>query len=251
MQTIPQSYKAEIDCLAGRIILITGATSGIGACAAETFAAHGATVILLGRKQRNLEQVYDKIEAAGGPQPAILPCNLENASMQDYQTLSGVIEQEFGRLDGILHNAATLGPLSPIEHYSIAEWSKVLQVNLTAPMMITQACLGLLKKSSDASILFTSDEVGRKSRAYWGGYSVSKFGIEALTQILADELETNTTIRINNIDPGAIRTRFRKNAYPGENNDALRPPEAIMDDYLYLLGPDGKGISGSAFNARR
>ena len=251
MQTIPQNYEAKMDCLAGRVILITGATSGIGASAAQTFATYGATVILLGRKQRNLEQIYDKIEETGGPQPAIIPCNLENASIQDYQKLAGVIEQEFGRLDGILHNAATLGPLSPIEHYPITEWNKVLQINLTAPMMITQACLGLLKKSDDASILLTSDEVGRKSRAYWGGYSISKFGIEALTQILADELETNTHIRVNNIDPGAIRTRFRKNAYPGENNDELRPPEEIMNDYLYLLGPDSRGVSGNAFNARR
>ncbi|VAW90106.1 Putative oxidoreductase [hydrothermal vent metagenome] len=250
MQTIPQTYQADAGCLGGRIILVTGATSGIGATAAETFAAQGATVILLGRKQRNLEQVYDRIEASGAPKPAIIPCNLETATQQDFHTLVGKVEQEFGQLDGILHNAATLGPLSPIEHYSVAEWNKVMQVNLTAPMLLTQACLALLKKSPDASILFTSDAVGRKSRAYWGGYSASKFGIEALTQILADELEENTSIRVNNIDPGPVLTRFRKNAYPGESNDALRSPESIMDDYLYLIGPDSKGVNGVAFTAR-
>ncbi len=250
MQTIPQDYRVTGECLNGRVILITGATSGIGATAATTFAKYGATVILLGRKQRNLEQVYDKIEAAGGPKPAIMPLNLENATAQDYQSLANLIEQEFGRLDGILHNAATLGALSSIEHCSIAEWTKTLQVNLTAPMLITQACLGLLKKSEDASVLFTSDEVGRKTRAYWGGYSVSKFGIEALTQILADELEENTSIRVNTINPGAVRTRFRKNAYPGENNDELRDPETIMEDYLYLLGPDGKEVRGQSLDVR-
>ncbi len=251
MQTIPSDYTPSFDCLQERVILVTGASSGIGATAAETFASHGATVILLGRKQRNLEQLYDKIEAAGGPQPAIMPCNLENASVQDFQTLAGVIDQEFGRLDGILHNAATMGSLTPIEHYSPTEWNKVMQVNLAAPLFLTQACLGLLKKSDDASVLFTSDEVGRKTRAYWGGYSISKFGIEALTQILADELEANTTIRVNNIDPGPIRTRFRKNAYPGENNESLRPPEAIIGDYLYLMSSDSQGITGQAFTARQ
>ena len=250
MQTIPDDYQASPDCLAGRVILITGASAGIGATAATTFAAHGATVILLGRKQRHLEQVYDAIENSGGAKPAILPLNMENASLQDYKTLAEMIEKEFGQLDGILHNAAILGSMTPIEHYSISEWNKVMQVNLTAPLVLTQACLPLLKKSKDAAILFTSDEVGRKSRAYWGAYSISKFGIEALTQILADELECNTPIRVNSIDPGAVRTRFRKNAYPGEDNQALRPPEEIMNDYLYLMGTDGIGVTGQAFTAR-
>ncbi|MCF6218675.1 MAG: YciK family oxidoreductase [Gammaproteobacteria bacterium] len=250
MQTIPQAYRAEAGCLAERVILVTGATSGIGATAAETFANHGATIILLGRKQRALEQIYDRIEASGAPKPAIIPCNLETATRQDFQTLAGKIEQEFGQLDGILHNAATLGSLTPIEHYSAVEWNKVMQVNLTAPVFLTQACLNILKKSPDASILFTSDSVGRKARAYWGGYSISKFGIESLTQILADELEENTNIRVNNIDPGALLTRFRKNAYPGESNEALRQPTEIMDDYLYLIGPDSKGVNGVAFTAR-
>lgn len=251
MQTIPDDYTAPTNCLAERVILITGASAGIGATAAATFAAHGATIILLGRKQRHLEQVYDAIESAGGAKPAILPLNMENASHQDYQTLADMIEKEFGRLDGILHNAAILGSMTPIEHYSISEWNKVMQVNLTAPLVLTQACLPLLKRSQDASILFTSDEVGRKARAYWGAYSISKFGTEALSQILADELEENTAIRVNCIDPGAVRTRFRKNAYPGEDNEALRPPEEIMGDYLYLMGPDGSGVTGQALTARR
>ena len=250
MLTIPDDYQASTTCLADRVILVTGASAGIGATAAKTFAAHGATVILLGRKQRHLEQVYDAIEAAGGAKPAILPLNMENASHQDYQTLADMIDKEFGQLDGVLHNAAILGSMTPIEHYSIAEWNKVMQVNLTAPLVLTQACLPLLKKSQDSSILFTSDEVGRKSRAYWGAYSVSKFGIEALNQILADELEANTPIRVNSLDPGAVRTRFRKNTHPGEDNETLRPPEEVMADYLYLMGPDGAGTTGQAFTAR-
>jgi len=243
----PHDYQPRPDELAGRTILVTGASTGIGATAAKTFAAHGATVILLARKQRALEEVYDAIEQAGGPQPAILPYNLENATPQDYAMIAETITSEFGCLDGLLHNAATLGSLTPIEHYTLDQWNKVLNTNLTGPFLLTQVCLPLLKKSADASILFTSDAVGRHAKAYWGGYSISKYGIEALSLILADELEANTPVRVNTLDPGPVLTRFRKNAYPGESNTELHSPESIMPHYLYLIGPASDGISGRAF----
>jgi len=243
-------YSPPADLLADRVILITGAGDGIGRVAALTCAAHGATVILLGRTVGKLERVYDEIEQAGHPQPAIYPMNLEGATAKDYADLAATLEREFGRLDGLLHNAALLGSLSPMAHQDIDLWFKVMQVNLNAPFLLTRACLGLLMQAPDASIVFTSDQVGRSGRAYWGAYGVSKAGIEGMSQILAQELETNTQIRVNSLDPGAVRTRMRTLAYPGENALANVTPETVMPAYLYLLGPDSRGITGQQFEAQ-
>lgn len=243
-------YTPPPDLLSGRIILITGAGDGIGRAAALACAAHGATVVLLGRTIRKLEETYDQIERAGHPQAAIYPMNLEGATPKDYDDLAATLDTEFGRLDGLLHNAALLGALSPIVHQDVELWFKVMQVNLNAPFLLTRACLGLLMKSPDASVLFTSDSVGRQGRAYWGAYGVSKFGIEGLSQILAQEMETNTTVRVNTINPGPTRTRLRTNAYPGENALTLPTPESLMPAYLYLLGPDSRGVTGRQFDAQ-
>lgn len=243
-------YTPPTDLLANRIILITGAGDGIGKAAALSCAAHGATVILLGRTIPKLEAVYDAIEQAGHPQAAIYPMNLEGATPKDYLDLAATLDREFGRLDGLLHNAAILGSVSPMAHQDVDLWFKVMQVNLNAPFLLTRACLGLLMKSEDASVIFTSDKVGRSGRAYWGAYGVSKFGIEGMSQILAQELETNTQVRVNSIDPGAVRTRMRSIAYPGENALANPLPESIMPAYLYLLGADSRGISGQQFSAQ-
>ena len=250
MSETKKDYQAKADLLKDRIILVTGAGDGIGAAAAKSFAAHGATVILLGRTTRKLEAVYDAIEKAGHPQPAIYPMNLEGAAPKDYEDLANTIEQEFGRLDGLLHNASLLGTLTPLGQYDVAQWSKVMQVNLNAPFLMTRACMELLKKSDDASVLFTTSSVGRKGRAYWGAYAVSKAANESMMEIWSDELETNTPVRVNSINPGAVRTSMRARAYPGEDPNTLSTPDAIMATYLYLLGPDSKGVTGQQFDAQ-
>ncbi|HFC54291.1 MAG TPA: YciK family oxidoreductase [Gammaproteobacteria bacterium] len=246
-----QDYSPSADLLEGRIILVTGAGDGIGAAAARSFARHGATVILLGRTIRKLEAVYDSIEQDGGPQPAIYPMNLEGASPKDYQDLAETLEREFGRLDGLLHNAAILGTLTPLEMYDLELWAKVMQVNLNAPYLLTRACLPLLKRSEDASVLFTSSAVGHRGRAYWGAYGISKAAAENMMQILADELEENTPVRVNSIDPGAVRTRMRAKAYPAEDPNTHPAPEEIMGIYLYLMGPDSQGETGRSFKAQQ
>ncbi|EIJ43935.1 dehydrogenase of unknown specificity [Beggiatoa alba B18LD] len=243
-------YTPAPDLLKNRVILITGAGDGIGRASARTFAQHGATVILLGRTTRKLEAVYDEIEQAGYPQPAIYPMNLEGASPKDYEDLVTTLDREFGRLDGLLHNAGLLGALAPIENADINLWYKVIQVNLNAPFLLTRACLGLLKKSTDASIVFTSSSVGRKGRAYWGAYSASKFAVEGLMQTLADELAANTAIRVNSINPGATRTAMRAAAFPAEDPNTLKTAEEIMSVYLYLMGADSLGVTGQALNAQ-
>ena len=244
---IPDDWQAPADYLQQRVILISGAGSGIGAAVAVACARHGATVILLDRIVGNLEQVYDAIEASGGPQAAIYPMNLEGAAEKDYLDLAATLETEFGRLDGLLHNAALLGALIPIANFEAELWYKVLQVNLNAPFLLTRACLPLLTKSADAAVLFNSDRSGRQGKAYWGAYAASKAATENFMQVLADELESNTAVRVNSIDPGPVATPLRALAYPGEDPASLAAPQDVVLPFLYLLGPDSKGISGQQF----
>lgn len=239
-------YTPAPDLLASRRILITGAGDGIGRAVALACAQHGASVILLGRTAKKLEKVYDEIERQGWPQPALLPLDLATASPLHYEQLAQTVEKELGRLDGLLHNAADAGTLTPLEHYTPEMWFRVMQVNLNAAWLLTRACLPLLHKSTDASIIFTTADVGRQGRAYWGAHGVSCFGLEGMMQILADELATEGKIRVNSLNPGTVRTGLRSRLYPGEDRDALPAPETIMPAYLYLLGPDSQGVNGRA-----
>lgn len=250
MNSCKIDYQARSNLLAERIILVTGAGDGIGREAAKVFASHGATVILLGRTVAKLEAVYDEIEAAGGPQPAIFPLNLEGATLKDFHDMAETLDKEFGRLDGLLHNAGLLGRLTPFDQYDPALWEQVMQVNINGPIWMTQALLPLLQSSDDASVVFTSSSVGRKGRAYWGAYSVSKFATEGFMEVLADEFEKHPGLRINSLNPGATRTQMRKTAYPGEVADTLRQPADIMPTYLWLMGPDSRGITGRQFDAQ-
>jgi len=242
-----ENYLPRANLLQGRVILVSGAGAGIGAEAARTCARFGATVVLVGRTQKKLEAVYDAIVAAGGPQPAIFVMDFAKAQGDDYQNLHDGLEQEFGRLDGLLNNASVLGARSPIEHHDIKTWLETIHINLNAPFILTKTLLPLLHKSADASIVFTSSGVGRKGKAFWGAYAVSKFGTEGLMQTLADEL---TDIRVNCINPGATRTAMRKAAYPGEDPNRLKTPADIMAPYLYLLGPDSKGLTGRSIDCQ-
>jgi len=246
----PKDYQAAPNALEGRVILITGAGAGIGRATALACAEHGATVALLGRTLSKLESVYDEIVEAGWPRPSIAQMNLSKAQGPDYFQLATSVEKEFGRLDGLLHNASLLGPMAAIEQHDVGEWTEVMHVNLTAPFVMTQVMLPLLRKSEDASILFTSSGVGRRGRAYWGAYAVSKFGTEGLAQVLADETEQYETIRVNCINPGRTRTTMRAAAYPGEDPLTLKEPHEIVAAYLYLLGPESRGISGQSFDAQ-
>jgi NAD(P)-dependent dehydrogenase (short-subunit alcohol dehydrogenase family) len=242
-------YSPAANLLAARTILITGAGDGIGRAAALSFAAHGASVILLGRTAAKLEKVYDEIERRGFKRPAILSIDLALAAPAQFDQASQTIGQEFGVLDGLLHNAAETGTLTPVELYRPYMWQRVLQVNLNAAWMLTRACLPLMRKSADASIVFTTSDAGRKGRAYWGAYGVSGFALEGLMQTVADEIAVEGRIRAKSLNPGAVRTALRARLYPGEDPQTLPTPEAIMPAYLFLLGPDSRGLNGQRFNA--
>jgi NAD(P)-dependent dehydrogenase (short-subunit alcohol dehydrogenase family) len=246
----PREYQPPAGSHAGRVVLVTGAGDGIGRAVALALAAQGATVALLGKTQRKLETVYDQIIAAGHPKPALLPFNLETATAVEYDSLHGVLASEFGRLDGLAHIAGILGNRSPLEHFDVPTWCRVLHVNLTAAFILTQATLPLLKQSEDASVVFTSSGVGRRGKAYWGAYAVSKFGTEGLMQVLASEMEGTTTVRSNSVNPGPVRTYMRLQAYPAEDRSRLREPSSIVAPYLFLLGPESRGINGQAFDCQ-
>ncbi|MCE9679551.1 YciK family oxidoreductase [Shewanella sp. AS1] len=242
-------YQAAKDLLKDKTILVTGAGDGIGRVAAITYASHGATVILLGKTVKKLEAVYDEIEQAGYPTPAIVPLDLKGASEQNYLDMAETIEQQFGHLDGLLHNASLLGVLGPFEHISMDSVKEVLQVNLVAEIMMTKALIPVMKKAPAASIIFTSSGVGRQGRAFWGEYAISKFATEGMMQCLAHEYQ-GSTLRVNSINPGATRTKMRANAYPAEDARTLKTPEEIMATYLYLMGDDSKEVTGQQFSAQ-
>ena len=231
-------YQAQQDFLQDKIILVTGAGDGLGKAAAKAYAAHGATVVLLGRTTKKLEATYDEIVNAGHPEPAIYPLNLEGATPKDYEDLESTLREQFGRLDGLLHNAAILGVTTPVQQHDIEVWYKVMQVNLNAPFVMTRALLPLLRDTEGAKIIFTNDD---KSHAYWGAYGISKDAITSFMKILADELDTeNGAVQVNAINPGAVRTQMRVRAFPGENPDSLPSADAIMSTYLYAMSNDCK-----------
>jgi len=246
----PKTYVFRPGLLNGRVILITGASDGIGRALALCAARLGAQIILHGRNLKKLEAVYDEIDAIdGSSRPSIVVMDLATADSDAYMSLAAGIENEFGRLDGLVHNAGILGKRTSIEQYDAADWQRVLHVNLTAPFALTQVLLPQLRQAEDPSVIFTSSGVGRTGRAFWGAYSVSKFGTEGLSQILADE-HRHTPLRSNCVNPGATRTGMRLQAYPAEDRDLLKSAEEVLPPYIYLLGPDSRGMTGESLDSQ-
>ena len=246
----PRTYEYAGDVLKERIILITGATDGIGKALALHAATLGAQVILHGRNVDKLENVYDMLEAIdGAPRPSIAVLDLASANSESYVSLANSVEQEFGRLDGLVLNASILGERYSIEQYDAVLWQRVMHVNLTSAFALTQVLLPMLNNSDDPSVIYTSSGVGRTGKAFWGAYAVSKFATEGLSQVLADE-HRQGKLRANCINPGATRTGMRLSAYPAEDRDKLKRPEDVLAPYIYLLGPDSQGITGQSFDAQ-
>jgi NAD(P)-dependent dehydrogenase (short-subunit alcohol dehydrogenase family) len=246
----PRNYEYTDLLLKNRIILITGASDGIGRALSLKAAKLGAKVILHGRNREKLEKIYDQINAIEKTLcPSIALLDMSTANAKSYTALASSVENEFGKLDGLVHNAAILGDRFSIEHYDAVMWQKVMHINVTAGFALTQVMLPALHQSYDSSVIFTSSGIGRIGKAYWGAYASSKFAIEGLSQVLADE-NRHTKLRSNCINPGATRTKMRLKAFPGENRDSLKNPEDILAPYIYLLGPDSAGITGKTFDAQ-
>ncbi|MGA8204769.1 MAG: YciK family oxidoreductase [Woeseiaceae bacterium] len=250
MDADPRAYTYPQDVLKDRVILVTGASDGIGRALAIHAASLGARVILHGRNTAKLEKVYDTIEALDdAPQPSIAVIDLATADGDAYTSLADSLADEFRRLDGLVHNAGVLGDKFTVEQYDAGLWQQVMHVNVTAAFALTQVCLPLLRASEDASLIFTTSGLGRRGRAFWGAYAVSKFATEGLMQVLADE-HKHEHIRVNCVNPGPTRTRMRQAAYPGEDPETLKRPEEILATYIYLLGPDSQGVTGESLDAQ-
>lgn len=246
----PKDYAAAPKALAGKTILVTGASDGIGRAAALCFAQHGATVAMLARSVEKLESVYDAIEQAGGPQPAAIPFDLNQDTEEPYAALADVIGEQLGTLDGVLLNASILGDRRPLEQYRWEQWRDLMQVNVHSQFLCAKALIPLLRQASSASLIFTSSGVGREGRAYWGGYAVSKFATEGMMQVFANEMESTSEIRVNCINPGATNTAMRRTAYPAEPPHTNPDPDAIMTPYLYLMDDVSRGVNGYSFDAQ-
>lgn len=248
-------YLPAAGGFAGKVVLVTGAGDGIGRALAKALALHGADLVLLGRTRAKLDAVFDWITDRTATKPVIVPCDLRFLDQDSARALAEQVRDEYGRLDGLVHNASALGPKTTLEHYPLAEWQAVMQVNLNAAFALTQALTPLLRETGrkdgdEASIVFASSSVGRKGRAYWGAYAASKFAVEGLMQALADECAHEGAIRVNSLNPGGTRTAMRQRAYPAEDPAAVPPPEARLDLYLYLLSDAAKGVTGQALDAR-
>jgi NAD(P)-dependent dehydrogenase (short-subunit alcohol dehydrogenase family) len=246
----PRRHTPAADEMRGRVVMVTGAGDGIGRAVTLALASAGAEVILLGRTVRKLEAVHADIGKLGKAEASIVPLDLERALAADYEAVAAAVETRYGRLDGLLHNAALLGTLTPIEQYDVPTFMRVMHVNVTAEFVLTQHLLPLLRASKDAAVLFTSSGVGNRGRAYWGAYSISKFAVEGMAQVLAQELESTSSVRVNVIDPGKVRTSMRRQAYPSEAPESLPTPESLTATYLALLGPASRGVTGQRFQAQ-
>ena len=241
-------YIAANDAFKDKIIMVTGAADGIGRAVARALATKGAELILLDRKQRHLETLYDEIIAAGGVKPALIVEDLADLTLEHSLELANGIGIELPHIDGLLHNAAELKGLYPLAMHNPEHWQRILNANLNAAYYLTRALLPLLKLSDHASVVFSSANAAAEPRAYWGAYAIAYAGIEAMCKIWADELETNTDIRFNVLDPGAVNTSMRKLTYPGDSPDRVAQPEYVVPAYLYLLGDDSTNIRGQRFS---
>ena len=247
---IPKQFTPDTDLLAGRVILITGASSGLGRALAVECARAGATVILSGRNGAKLERVYDEIETMGAPQPAIAILDLAVATAVDYDHLAKTVDLEFGKLDGLVHAAGLLGERTPLEQYDVPTWCKVLHVNLTAPFILTQVLLPALRKSADASVIFVSSGVVKNQRPFWGAYAVAKSGLESVRSMFSQELDGEPNIRVNSVNPGRMRTAMRAAAYPAEDPNTVPTPASVSGAFLYLLSERSRGIDGEYIDAQ-
>ena len=245
--SIPADYTASAGSLQGRVILVTGAGDGLGKATAIAAAKAGATVILLGRTIKKLEATYDAIEQAQGPQPGIVPLNLNGATWNDHLTVAETLEKEFGRLDGLVHCAAHFLGFARLAEIAPKDWMDGVQTNLTAAYVLTRSCLPLLEKSADASVVFVSDTAGRTPRAYQGVYGITKAALEAMSQTWAlESAQSHPQLRFNSFHPGPMRTAIRIKGYAGEGVAETPAPDAAARRLLWLLSGESRGVSGKA-----
>ena len=223
-----------------KVILITGANKGIGKMLSLEFSKMGVNIVLLGRNEESLDSVYDEIITTTSTKPLIIKCDLSNIDINSAKQISDEIMGVYGRLDGVIFNAAKLGKMSTIEDYEEDVWKEVFNINLHSAFIISKEILPALKAAPNGRIIFTSSGVAEVGKAFWGAYSASKFAVKGLAEILRDELDTTSNIKVFNYDPGKTRTSMRALAYPAENPQDLKEPKALFNDYLWFFSDESQ-----------
>ena len=225
----------DLNLLKNKNILITGASNGIGKSLSENLSKYGANVIMLSRNENALDAIYDSLKKKYTTDPCILKCDLENIDDEKSQEIANIISKNYQNLDSIIHNAAILEKMSDIESFDLQTWDKVMRVNLTSSFILSKYLIPLMKSSTTPRIIFTTSSVGKKGKAFWGAYSVSKAGVNALSDILSDELESISNIKVFNFDPKATKTNMRAMAYPAEDPSVIKNPDQLINYYLWML----------------
>ena len=223
-----------------KVILITGANKGIGKTLSLEFSKMGVNIVLLGRNEESLDSVYDEIITTTSTKPLIIKCDLSNIDINSAKQISDEIMGVYGRLDGVIFNAAKLGKMSTIEDYEEDIWKEVFNINLHSAFIISKEILPALKAAPNGRIIFTSSGVAEAGKAFWGAYSASKFAVKGLAEILRDELDTTSNIKVFNYDPGKTRTSMRALAYPAENPQDLKEPKVLFNDYLWFFSDESQ-----------
>ncbi|SFS05587.1 NAD(P)-dependent dehydrogenase, short-chain alcohol dehydrogenase family [Dyella sp. OK004] len=246
---LPAGWVPAEGSLSGRVVLVTGAYGGLGSAVARAASRAGATVVITGKRKRQLEQLYDAMVAEQLPEPVIHPLDMEIATPNDYLNMAEGLERDFGRLDGIVHAAVSFNGLVPLAMHKPDDWLRALHVNVSAPFALTQACMPLLTQAADSSVVFVLDDPERVSKAHWGGYGVSKAALERFAEILHQETESSP-LRVHALLPAPMRTALRREAYFGEDTSKQPLPDATAEAAVYLLGPQAVAARGTALDLR-
>ena len=231
----------------GKTILITGANRGIGKSLAKNFSNIGANIILLGKNEDSLNEVYDEIISCTKTKPLIIESDLNLLDLDGAHQIKKAIVNQYGILDGLIYNAAKLGKMTSIEDYEDGLWKEIINTNLNSSFLIYKELIPILKAAPSGRIIFTSSGVAEVGKAYWGAYSVSKFAVKGLAEIIRDELDSTSNIKVFNYDPGATKTSMRASAYPGEDPNNLKDPDKLFGDYLWFFSEESQNSTQHYF----
>lgn len=249
LRRLPAAWSPSGQVLSDRVVLVTGAYGGLGSAVARAAARAGATVVLTGKRKRQLEQLYDAMVKEGLPEPVIHPLDMETATPREYEALADGVQRDLGRLDGIVHAAASFAGLTPLAMHKPDAWLRALHVNVSAPFALTQACLPLLNAAPDSAAVFVLDNPELLQRAHWGAYGVSKAALERFVAILHEEHDAGT-FRVHALLPGPMRTTLRRTAYFGEDTTQQPLPDTTAEAVVYLLSDQAVAARGAVLDLR-
>lgn len=236
-----KSYIPKKDFLSEKIIIITGATDGIGKALSYSCAKFGAQLLLLGKNEDGLKSLLDSLLKLSGTSHQSYLIDFSIAGENDYIKFSEHIAKQYQAIDSLVLNAGYMEAMQGMRNFQLDTWLTTITINQHAPFMLAKSCIPLLERSDDPSIVFSTHEC---SKAYWGAYGAAKSAQAGMMKILANELDGDKPIRVNGVDPAPVRTKLRLTNFPGINPENFAAPDKVVAPYLYFIGPDSKGVTG-------